>query len=80
LAKAETRHPSNKILLEKIGSKIRKIRKEKGLTIEELATIAEVHPKYLQKCETAKYNLTVSVLFSVLSSMDISLNKFFKDI
>jgi DNA-binding XRE family transcriptional regulator len=80
MAKAETYHKFDKKLIKKVGSKIRSLRKEAGLTIEELSDLAEINPKYLQRCETGRVNPTISVVYSLTKKLHITLKDFFQDI
>jgi ribosome-binding protein aMBF1 (putative translation factor) len=79
MAKAETYHKFDKKLVKRVGDKIRNLRKEAGLTIEELSDRAEINPKYLQRCETGKVNPTISVIYSLAKTLKISLKDFFQD-
>ena len=64
-----------------VGAEIRKQRKEKSLSIEALAEKSGIHPKYLQKCETGKKSLSVSMLRDILyKGLETSLSKFFQEI
>lgn len=77
MAKAFKPHQPNKYFLCKVGIKIRQLREEKNLTIELLAGLSGISYKYLQEVETAKYSVSVSVLYSITQALGISLCDFF---
>ena len=79
MAKADTFHKPNKKLLKAIGERIRLLRKQANFTIEELSDRSKINPKYLQRCETAKVNISISVLHHIIKGLDISLKQFFED-
>ncbi|MDR2431927.1 MAG: helix-turn-helix domain-containing protein [Candidatus Margulisbacteria bacterium] len=64
--------------MRRVGIKIRQLREQKNLTIEELADLSGLSYKYLQEVETAKYSFTVSVLHSITQALGISLADFFR--
>lgn len=80
MAKAEKYHKPDEKLLIETGKRIRFLRKKFGLTIEELSNLADMNAKYLQRCETGKENFSISILYSIAKSLNISLTSFFKPI
>lgn len=78
MAKAFSPHRPNWDFLRRVGIKIRQLREQKNLTIEELADLSGLSYKYLQEVETAKYSFTVSVLHSITQALGISLADFFR--
>lgn len=69
-----------KLLEQKIGSEIRKIRIEKGLSQEDLSTKALLHRTYIGMVERGEKNLTISSLHKVLTALGLSFVTFFKRI
>lgn len=63
----------------KIGDRIRELRKEKSLSQEALANIAEVDRTYMTKVETGKRNVTVKILEKIIIALDIDFMTFFND-
>lgn len=62
--------------LKKLGDKIREVRKEKKLTQEKLAELADVDPKSIIQLESGKReNPTVGTLTKVAKALKISLNE-----
>jgi transcriptional regulator with XRE-family HTH domain len=80
MAKADKFHKTNKKLVRLIGIKIRECRRKAGLTIEELGNIANVNYKYLQRCETGRVNISISVLYSIAKGLRVQLKHFLSDI
>lgn len=63
----------------KIGDRIRDLRKEKNLSQEALANIAEVDRTYMTGVETGKRNVTVKVLERIIKALDIDIATFFNN-
>jgi DNA-binding XRE family transcriptional regulator len=63
----------------KIGDRIRELRKEKELSQEALANIAEVDRTYMTKVETGKRNVTVKILEKIIVALDSDFMTFFND-
>ena len=61
----------------KIGDRIRELRKEKNLSQEALANIAEVDRTYMTKVETGKRNVTVKILEKIILALDTDFATFF---
>jgi len=62
----------------KIGDRIRELRKEKELSQEGLANIAEVDRTYMTKVETGKKNVTVKILEKIITALDTDFKTFFE--
>ena len=60
-----------------LGKKIRQIRKERGLTIEELANILEVVPMSLSNYELGKSCSPATVIYRFCSRLNVSADKIF---
>ncbi|QBQ39930.1 XRE family transcriptional regulator [Sphingobacterium psychroaquaticum] len=63
----------------KISSKIKEIRKEKGITIQELADRAGVSKGLISQIENNRTVPSLLVLVNIISSLHVDLNDFFKD-
>lgn len=63
----------------KIGDRIRVLRKEKELSQEALANIAEVDRTYMTKVETGKRNVTVKILEKIIVALDTDFATFFNE-
>jgi len=60
-----------------IGIRILELRKEKGLSQEALANIAEVDRTYMTGVETGKRNISVQVLNRIIVALGTSYRDFF---
>jgi transcriptional regulator with XRE-family HTH domain len=61
----------------KIGDRIRELRKEKNLSQEALANIAEVDRTYMTKVENGKKNVTVKIIERIIVALQIDFATFF---
>jgi XRE family transcriptional regulator, regulator of sulfur utilization len=61
------------LMLRKVGSNIRQIRKRKNLTQEALAEIARINPKYLGEIERGLKNPTARIVQKVADALDVRL-------
>ncbi|HCM88435.1 MULTISPECIES: helix-turn-helix transcriptional regulator [Vagococcus] len=59
--------------------KIKKLRIEQGLSQERLSELAGLDPKYINKLENGRFNLTVPTLERVLNALEINVGFFFSD-
>ena len=62
-----------------IGKNIRKIREKNNYTIEYVAELAEINPAHLQRVETFKKGVSISCLYRIADSLDVSIDVLFKD-
>jgi transcriptional regulator with XRE-family HTH domain len=62
-----------------IGTRIGKMRKERGLTLEELAGAAGMNTSFLQSIEKNKKRPSVRMLYNICLALDIPMEKMFKD-
>ena len=58
-------------LITGIGEKIRKCRKEKGMSIEFLANESDVDYSQLSRMELGKVNFSISILYKIASNLGI---------
>ncbi len=63
----------------KIGDRIRELRKEKSISQEALANIAEVDRTYMTKVETGKRNVTVKILDKIIVALGTDFATFFNN-
>lgn len=64
---------------QKIGERIRELRKVKNLSQEGLANLAEVDRTYMTGVETGKRNITVKILEKIIKALDSNYKTFFDD-
>lgn len=60
-----------------VGQRIRAWRINRGMTQEELAEKAELHPTYIGQAERGEKNLTLVSLEKILSALSVSFSEFF---
>lgn len=62
----------------KLGERIRHLRKEKGLTQEELGELVDLHANYIGQVERGEKNLTIDTLAKVTIGLGVSLEQLFR--
>ena len=63
-----------------LGARIRYLRQQKNMTIEELALEAEINRNYLCDLERGTRNPTVVILNKIAKALDINLSTLFEGI
>jgi transcriptional regulator with XRE-family HTH domain len=63
------------ILLQEIGNKVRDLRKESGLSQEELAEKAQLHRTYVGMIERAEKNITITNLMKIANALSVDIKK-----
>lgn len=66
-------------ILIKFGEKVREIRKEKGLSQEELAHKADLHRTYIGMIERAEKNITLINIEKIANALEVSIETLLKD-
>lgn len=67
-------------ILIQIGHQIKERRKNKGITVQELADKASVSKGLVSQIENSRVIPSLMVLIDIIRSLDVDLNVFFKDI
>ena len=67
------------MITEKVGSRIKELRRALGLSQEKLALKAEVDRTYLEGVEQGKRNPSIKSLEKILKALGVSFGEFFKD-
>ncbi len=70
----------NEYILTEIGQKLRKIRKEKGLTVQTVASRAGVSKGLISRIENSRTVPSLPVLIAIIKGLETGLNAFFGDI
>ena len=65
------------IVLKKFGETIRRLRKERNLSQEELADRAELHRTYIGMIERAEKNITLINIEKLSNALDVDISKLF---
>lgn len=67
-------------ILIQISNRIKERRREKNITVQELATMANVSKGLISQIENSRTIPSLIVLIDIIKALDIDLNVFFKDI
>ncbi|MEP7318298.1 MAG: helix-turn-helix domain-containing protein [Panacibacter sp.] len=67
--------PTKVNLLKIIGSNVVRIRKEKKMSQEQLAYLADIDRTYIGYIENAKYNVTISKLQQIADALEVTVNE-----
>lgn len=68
---------SKKKILIEFGEKVRQIRKEKGLSQEELSFKADLHRTYIGMIERAEKNITLTNIEKIAKALDVDIKNLF---
>jgi transcriptional regulator with XRE-family HTH domain len=66
-----------KEILVAFGDKVRELRKEKGISQEELSYKADLHRTYIGMIERAEKNLTLTNIEKIAKALDIDIKSLF---
>ncbi|WP_299229717.1 helix-turn-helix domain-containing protein [uncultured Psychroserpens sp.] len=66
---------SKQIILIKFGERVREIRKEKGLSQEELAHKADLHRTYIGMIERAEKNITLLNIEKIANALEVNIRE-----
>lgn len=66
---------SKQNILIKFGERVREIRKEKGLSQEELAHIADLHRTYIGMIERAEKNITLLNIEKIANALEVNIKE-----
>ncbi|WP_379156105.1 helix-turn-helix domain-containing protein [Paenibacillus sp. sgz5001063] len=64
--------------MKRVGDRIRRLRKDKGLSQEQLAELSGLHTNYVGQVERGEKNLTIETLQKVVGGLGVSLEEFFR--
>lgn len=60
-----------------VGLRIRQLRRNKGLSLEELAHLAGVHPNYLSEAECGKKNFSLATIEKIAKALGAAISDLF---
>ncbi len=66
-----------KKILVAFGDKVRELRKEKGISQEELSYKADLHRTYIGMIERAEKNLTLTNIEKIAKALDVDIKELF---
>ncbi len=64
---------------QKVGLKIKELRKSKGLSQEKLANLAEIDRTYLPTIERGERNVSIEILEKISKALEIKIIDFFDE-
>lgn len=64
--------------LKKVGANITRIRKQKGLTSNELGLECDIDKSYLIHIEKGRVNVTAKTIFDIAKALDVDVKLFFE--
>ena len=67
------------MITDKVGNRIKELRKEEGISQEKLAFKAELDRTYVAGVDSGKRNLSIKSLEKILIALDVSFEVFFKN-
>lgn len=67
------------MITDKVGNRIKELRKIEGISQEKLAFKAELDRTYVAGVESGKRNLSIKSLEKILNALDISFEEFFEN-
>ena len=62
---------------EKVGKRIKELRKKLGISQEELGFRSGVHRTYIASLEVGKRNVSIATLEKIVNALEISFSEFF---
>jgi len=62
----------------RVGVNLQRLRRDKGLSQEELAHRADVHQTYLSGVEGGKRNASINVLERIAKALSVDIEEFFR--
>ena len=63
---------------ERVAKNVQRIRRERGMSQEDVAHLANVHQTYLSGVEGAKRNPSIGVLERIAKALKVDISEFFK--
>ncbi|MCB0514720.1 MAG: helix-turn-helix transcriptional regulator [Chitinophagales bacterium] len=69
-------NPKKKILIQ-FGNKVREIRKERGLSQEELSFKSNLHRTYIGMIERAEKNITLINIEKIANALELNISELF---
>jgi transcriptional regulator with XRE-family HTH domain len=65
---------------QKFGLKVKELRKQKGLSQERLANLAEIDRTYLPTIEKGERNVSIEIMYKIAIALDVKIEDLLKDI
>ena len=80
MSKSKPNRRGSSKLSQRLGERVRVLRKRKGWSLEELAERAKMHVTYLSSIERGYRNPTLNVLAAVALALDVTFSSLVKGI
>jgi transcriptional regulator with XRE-family HTH domain len=64
---------------QKFGQKVKNLREEKGLSIENLANVSNVDRNYISDIEKGKRNVSIEIIEKIINGLESDFETFFND-
>lgn len=64
---------------EKFGLKVKILREEKGISIENLGNISNVDRNYISEIEKGKRNVSIEIIEKIITALETDFATFFND-
>jgi transcriptional regulator with XRE-family HTH domain len=64
-------------VIERVGNNLRRIRLEKGLSMEELSMSTEISINQISRIELGKVNTSISTLYELAKALDVDVVELF---
>jgi len=68
-----------KLLAKNIGVTLRKLRTDKNLSMQDLATLAEIEKSQIYRIENGKVDLRISTLYLIAETLKVDIKVFFNE-
>jgi len=65
-------------IVKRLGERLRKLRKERGLSQDQLAELSGLHTNYVGQVERGEKNLTIETLQKVVEGLGVSFEELFR--
>jgi transcriptional regulator with XRE-family HTH domain len=66
---------ANENKLKLLGSRVKELRKERGLTQQALADLCEIDIRTIQRIESGKYEIGLFILYALADALEIKVGK-----
>jgi len=66
-----------KLIAINIGAALKKLRNDKNLSMQELATLAEIEKSQIYRIENGKVDVRISILYLLSETLKVDISQFF---
>jgi transcriptional regulator with XRE-family HTH domain len=65
----------NEVVIKAFGIRVRKLRKERGYTMEKLAELAGIDYRQVSYIELGQVNITISSIYALAKALDLNMSE-----